>query len=70
MGVCPGQCPGFKSLDLWELSNTVRREMDLEEAIVHPRLCVDDGAKFIKNYIQIMKAFISSEPVSPGCRRR
>ena len=52
MCICTGQCPGFKTLDLWELVNTVRREMDVEYAIVHPQLCVDDGDRFIKDYIQ------------------
>jgi len=52
MCICTGQCPGFKSLDLWELINTVRREMDVEYAIVHPQLCVDDGDRFLKDYIK------------------
>lgn len=52
MCICTGQCPGFKSLDLWKLINTVRQEMDVEYAIVHPQLCVDDGDRFIKDYIR------------------
>lgn len=52
MCICTGQCPGFQSLDLWELVNTVRQEMDVEYAIVHPQLCVDDGDRFIKDYIK------------------
>jgi len=52
MCICTGQCPGFKSLDLWELINYVRRELDVEYAIVHPQLCVDDGDRFIKDYIK------------------
>ena len=52
MCICTGQCPGFQSLDLWELINTVRQEMDVEYAIVHPQLCVDDGDRFLKDYIK------------------
>ena len=52
MCICTGQCPGFKSLDLWELVNTVRQDMDVEYAIVHPQLCVDDGDRFIKDYVK------------------
>ena len=52
MCICTGQCPGFSSLDLWQLINTVRGEMDVEYAIVHPQLCVDDGDRFIKDYIK------------------
>ena len=52
MCICTGQCPGFKSLDLWSLINYVRGELDVEYAIVHPQLCVDDGDRFIKDYIK------------------
>lgn len=52
MCICTGQCPGFSSLNLWELINTVRGEMPVEYAIVHPQLCVDDGDRFIKDYIK------------------
>jgi len=52
MCICTGQCPGFSSLDLWQLINTVRGEMDVEYAVVHPQLCVDDGDRFFKDYIK------------------
>jgi heterodisulfide reductase subunit A-like polyferredoxin len=52
MCICTGQCPGFASLNLWELINYVRGELDVEYAIVHPQLCVDDGDRFIKDYIK------------------
>jgi len=53
MCIWTGQCPGFKSLDLWSLINYVRNKFDVEEyAIVHPQLCVDDGDRFIKDYIK------------------
>ena len=50
MCICTGQCPGFESLDLWALINYVRNELDVEYAIVHPQLCVDDGEAFWRDY--------------------
>lgn len=46
MCYCTGECPGFQDLNLWRLVNRVRNEMDVEFAIVHPQLCVDDGDRF------------------------
>ena len=46
MCICTGQCPGFEKLDVWDLINYVRNELDVEYAVVHPQLCVDDGAAF------------------------
>lgn len=50
MCICTGECPGFKSLNLWELINRVRTELDVEYALVHPQLCVDDGDRFWRDY--------------------
>jgi heterodisulfide reductase subunit A-like polyferredoxin len=50
MCICTGQCPGFDKLDLWALINYVRNELDVEYAIVHPQLCVDDGDRFWRDY--------------------
>lgn len=50
MCICTGQCPGFQSLNLWELVNRVRIELDVEYAIVHPQLCVEDGDRFWADY--------------------
>jgi len=50
MCICTGQCPGFEKLDLWSLINYVRNELDVEYAIVHPQLCVDDGDAFWRDY--------------------
>ena len=47
---CTGKCPGFEKLDLWDLINYVRNELDVEYAIVHPQLCVDDGDAFWRDY--------------------
>lgn len=46
MCYCTGECPGFQSLNLWQLVNRTRNEMDVEFAVVHPQLCVDDGERF------------------------
>jgi heterodisulfide reductase subunit A-like polyferredoxin len=46
MCVCTGECPGFKDLNVWKLLNYVRNELDVEYAIIHPQLCVDDGDRF------------------------
>jgi heterodisulfide reductase subunit A-like polyferredoxin len=50
MCFCTGKCPGFEKLDLWDLINYVRGELDVEYAIVHPQLCVDDGEAFWRDY--------------------
>lgn len=50
MCICTGQCPGFEKLNLWELINYVRGELDVEYAIVHPQLCVEDGDNFWRDY--------------------
>jgi len=52
MCICTGECPGFAKLDLWKLINRVRQELEVEYAIVHPQLCVDDGEKFLTDYIK------------------
>jgi len=50
MCICTGECPGFATLNLWSLINRVRNELDVQYAIVHPQLCVDDGDRFWKDY--------------------
>ena len=50
MCFCTGKCPGFEALDLWDLINYVRNELDVQYAIVHPQLCVDDGDAFWRDY--------------------
>ena len=52
MCFCTGECPGFAKLDLWKLINFVRNELDVEYAIVHPQLCVDDGDNFWRDYLR------------------
>ncbi|MEM2282347.1 MAG: hypothetical protein QXH26_02215 [Candidatus Hadarchaeales archaeon] len=52
MCICTGECPGFKDLNVWKLINYVRNELDVEYAIVHPQLCVDDGDRFWRDIIK------------------
>jgi heterodisulfide reductase subunit A-like polyferredoxin len=52
MCFCTGEYPGFAKLDLWKLINFVRNELDVEYAIVHPQLCVDDGDNFWRDYLR------------------
>jgi len=52
MCFCTGECPGFKDLNLWHLINFVRNELDVEYAIVHPQLCVEDGDRFWADYLK------------------
>jgi len=52
MCVCTGECPGFKKLELWKLVNYVRNQLEVEYAVVHPQLCVDDGDRFLRDLIR------------------
>jgi len=51
MCFCTGECPGFAKLNLWKLVNFVRNELDVKYAIIHPQLCVDDGDRFLKDFL-------------------
>ena len=48
---CTGACPGFAKLDFWDLVNFVRNALDLEYAIMHPQLCVEDGERFWRDIL-------------------
>jgi len=58
MCICTGQCPAFESLNLWDLINYVRNELDVEYAIVHPQLCIDDGDAFWRDYAKAGAKYI------------
>jgi len=68
MCFCTGECPGFAKLGLWKLVNFVRNELDVEYAIVHPQLCVDDGDRFLKDYLK--EGSIDHKYVIGGCDPR
>jgi len=52
MCFCTGECPGFSKLELWKLINYVRNELDVSYAVIHPQLCVDDGDRFLADYLK------------------
>jgi heterodisulfide reductase subunit A-like polyferredoxin len=58
MCYCTGECPGFQGLNLWQLVNRVRNEMDVEFAVVHPQLCVDDGDRFLRHFARPDHSYI------------
>lgn len=58
MCVCTGECPGFKNLELWKLINYVRNQLEVEYAVVHPQLCVDDGDSFLRDFIKPGKKYV------------
>jgi len=51
MCFCTGECPGFSKLQLWPLINFARNELDVEYAVIHPQLCVEDGDRFFADYL-------------------
>jgi len=51
MCFCTGECPGFSKLELWPLINFARNELDVEYAVIHPQLCVEDGDRFFADYL-------------------
>ncbi|MHA1719144.1 MAG: hypothetical protein ACTSWX_16670 [Promethearchaeota archaeon] len=53
--VCTGDCPGFATMNVWDLINQVRLALPVEWAIVHPQLCEIDGDRFVQNLIQLIK---------------
>ena len=58
MCVCTGKCPGFEKMDIWDFINTVRVELDVEYAFIHPQLCEEDGDRFWKDYLQPGRKYI------------
>ena len=56
--MCRGDCPGFNQLNVWNLVNYVRNELDVEYTIVHPQLCVDDGDRFWKDFAKTDTTYV------------
>ncbi len=52
MCICTGECPGFKNLELWKLINYVRNQLEVDYALVHPQLCVEDGDRFLRDLVK------------------
>ena len=53
--VCTGDCPGFATMNVWDLINQVRMGLPVEWAIVHPQLCEEDGDRFLNYLIDLVK---------------
>ncbi|MGQ9619321.1 MAG: hypothetical protein ACUVUG_10225 [Candidatus Aminicenantia bacterium] len=49
---CTGECPGFKDMNFWSLLNFVRNELDVDYAVLHPQLCVEDGERFMEDILK------------------
>ena len=49
--VCQGSCPSFKSMDIFEVLNSVRRKDLVDFVGLHPQLCADDGDEFLKTLL-------------------
>ena len=47
--VCTGDCPGFATMNIWDLINQVRLALPVEWAIIHPQLCEIDGERFLEH---------------------
>ncbi len=50
--VCTGDCPGFATMNVWDLINQVRLALPVEWAIVHPQLCEIDGDRFLDDILK------------------
>ena len=50
--VCQGTCPSFGKEDAYAITNTVRKNFNVEFAAIHPQLCADDGDRFLKNLLK------------------
>ncbi|RLI66600.1 MAG: hypothetical protein DRO88_01255 [Promethearchaeia archaeon] len=53
--VCTGDCPGFVTMNVWDLIYQVRLALPVEWAIVHPQMCEVDGDRFIANMIDLVR---------------
>jgi heterodisulfide reductase subunit A-like polyferredoxin len=49
--VCQGTCPSFEKENVYEITNMVRKNFNIEFAAIHPQLCADDGDRFLKNLL-------------------
>lgn len=61
---CSGACPSMAKIDFWALSERVRLELDdqIEFLALHPRLCEEDGERFMGNVLKNDILFIT-----PAC---
>lgn len=45
--VCQGNCPSFQQMNIFDVSNAIRREKLVDYVGIHPQLCSTDGDKFL-----------------------
>ena len=58
MCVCTGKCPGFQSMDIWDVINQIRVELPVEYGFIHPQLCEEDGDRFLADYLKANRKVI------------
>lgn len=63
---CSGICPSMGKIDFWALAERVRIELGdkIEFMALHPRLCEEDGERFMGN---VLKA--DMQYITPACKR-
>ncbi len=50
---CTGSCPTMRNIDIWELANYARLELDIEYGVVHAMLCgPEDGYAFLRDLLK------------------
>jgi heterodisulfide reductase subunit A-like polyferredoxin len=49
--VCQGTCPSFQEMDIFAVSNTIRRDKLVDFVAVHPQLCATDGDTFLSTLL-------------------
>lgn len=62
---CSGACPSMEKIDFWKLAERVRLELgeQIEFMALHPRLCEEDGERFMANTLKEGILFIT-----PACK--
>ena len=62
---CSGACPSMQKIDFWKLAERVRLELGdrIEFMALHPRLCEEDGERFMANILKEGLLFIT-----PACK--
>lgn len=61
---CSGACPSMSKIDFWALTERLRLEMGdrIEFVALHPRLCEEDGERFMGRILKDDLCFIT-----PAC---
>lgn len=64
---CSGACPSMEKIDFWALAERVRLELGdkVEFMALHPRLCEEDGERFMQRILTPTVQFIT-----PACAEK